>query len=327
VGYFRVQYDAATLALNTHAFGNLPDADRIALLDDQWALVDAGKAPLASYLALASKMGGSLDARAWVQIAGALGTIEHDERGSKGHEAFTAYARSILKPAAQQLGWDAKPGETPAVQGLRRTLIGELGAWGDPATLAEARRRFALFLKDPKAIGADDQQVILAIVGKYADAGTFEQLHTRAKQARDDAERLRFYIALATTRDPKLADQVAQIGLGSELPPQDLQTRLGMLATLRDEHPQLTWNIFSQHADALLSPMGALAPMALSENVPQLCWDALPADQLEAWLKSHLPAEMAPNIAKGMEGVHFKVAEKATLVPAADAFIAAKDKD
>ena len=42
IGYYRVQYDAATLAAKTKNFGTLPDGDRIALLDDQWALVEAG---------------------------------------------------------------------------------------------------------------------------------------------------------------------------------------------------------------------------------------------------------------------------------------------
>jgi aminopeptidase N len=322
VSFFRTQYDPATLAVDTAAFGTLPDADRIVLLDDQWALVDAGKAPLGTYLALASGMGSNLDARAWEQIAGSLRVIEHGERGSPGHDAFAAYARSVLKPAADQLGWDARAGETPAVQSLRRTVIGELGSWGDAATLAEARRRFASFVHDPSAIAPDDQQIILAIVASYADAGTFEQLHALAKQARDDSQRRRFYGALSTVRDAKLAEQVAQMALSDELAPQEIQVRLGMIGTLHDHHPQLAWSVFSSHAEKLLSPLGALAPLALAQEVPEIFWDSLPADQLEAWLKSHTPAELAPNIERGMEGARFRALEKATLVPAADSYLA-----
>jgi aminopeptidase N len=50
-----------------------------------------------TYLALAAAMGGDLDARIWEQIAAALSTIEYDERGTPGHNAFAAYARSILQ--------------------------------------------------------------------------------------------------------------------------------------------------------------------------------------------------------------------------------------
>src|SRR6202034_541207 len=38
IGYYRAQYDAATLRTNATHFAELPDGDRIALLDDQWAL-------------------------------------------------------------------------------------------------------------------------------------------------------------------------------------------------------------------------------------------------------------------------------------------------
>jgi len=120
------------LQANTKGFGTLPEADRIALLDDQWALVEASRQKLPAYLALASSMGADLDERAWDQITDALGTIEYDERGTPGHEAFAVYARSIIKPVAARLGWDARADETPGLQKLRRTVIEDLGSWGDP---------------------------------------------------------------------------------------------------------------------------------------------------------------------------------------------------
>jgi aminopeptidase N len=115
------------LQVDTRAFGSLSNPDRIALLDDGWALVEAGQQKLPSYLALATSMGTDLDERAWAQISGALETIEYDERGSSGHDEFATFARSIIKPVADQLGWDTRPDETPGVQRLRRTVIGNLG--------------------------------------------------------------------------------------------------------------------------------------------------------------------------------------------------------
>jgi aminopeptidase N len=322
IGYYRVQYDPATLALNTRAFNTLQDGDRIALLDDQWALVQAQAAPLASYLALAENMGGDLDTRAWEQILGALGTIEYDERGSAGHDAFAAYARSLLKPLAQKLGWDGKAGETPDVQSLRRQVIESLGVWGDTDTIAEARRRFAGFVKDQSTIKPDDQSMVLNVVGCTADAATFEQLHTLARAAKDDAAQRRLYLALATARDPGLAQQVAKIALSPELPPQAIQLRLGMIGTLRQEHPQLGWDTFTGHADMLMSPFGNMAPLFEAEFVPQFFWNSLPPDKMEAWIRAHVPAEMNDFIEKGMESARFQYSQKQELVPAADAYVA-----
>ena len=70
--------------MNTRQFGALPDGDRIALLDDQWALVESGKQPLDSYLALASAAADRSNERVWNQILGAIDTIERAERARKG---------------------------------------------------------------------------------------------------------------------------------------------------------------------------------------------------------------------------------------------------
>src|SRR5471030_3233528 len=114
VGFFRVAYDAATLANNTRAFAQLPRGDRIALLDDQWALSEIDPDQLPAYLALASAMGDTLNQRAWEQITDALDTIETFERNTPGHTAFAATARAVVKPIADRLGWDGKADETPA---------------------------------------------------------------------------------------------------------------------------------------------------------------------------------------------------------------------
>jgi aminopeptidase N len=324
IGYYRVQYDPATLATDTRGFDTLPDGDRIALLDDQWALVQARDARLASYLALAERMGGDLDTRAWQQITAALGIIEFDERGSAGHDAFAAYARSVIEPLETRLGWTARPGETPDVQQLRRTVIEDLGAWGDPAVIAEARRRFAAFVHDGNAITPDDQSMILDIVGRYADAATFDELHALAKQATDGAQKSRLYRALALARNPKLAAQAANLALSPEIPPQLAMLRLQMFFVMTTEQPRLAWATFSGNIKTLLAPFGALAPLVEAQYVPQIFWDSLPPDQMQAWLEARVPAAMRPQMQKGMEGARFQVAEKAQLVPEADAYLAAR---
>src|SRR5579863_9135597 len=324
IGYYRVQYDATTLSTNTRAFGTLPDADRIAMLDDQWALVQTHSAPLASYLALAEGMRNSVDSSAWQQINDSLGVIEYDERGAPGHDAFATYARSVIKPVADRLGWDAKADETPDLQNLRRTVIQNLGVWGDAGVIAEARRHFAAFVKDRSAITPDDQPMILTIVGLHADKATFEQLHMLAKQSTDDSERRRLYIALAGARDAGLGEEAAKIALDPEIPPQEIQLRLGMLATLRAEHPRLAWNTFNNKAAELLSSFGNMVPLIEAQFVPQFFWNSLPPDEMEAWIKAHVPAEMGPQIQKGMEGARFQYTRKQALVPAADAYLAGR---
>ncbi len=320
LGYYRTHYDSETLALNTRKFGTLPDADRIALLDDQWALVESGVDPLPSYLALASSMGSDLDSRAWTQIATALETIEYDERGTPGHDAFTAYARSILQPAFERLGWDSKPSETPDVQLLRRRIVRELGAWDDPRIVEEARKRFSLFVANHKSVVPDDQAMVLAVVAEHANAATFDELHSIARSSKDETELRRYYGALMQVRDAALAKQAAQIALSDEIPAQADALRYQMLARLGYEHPVLAWKELRDNSERLMKPFPGYAPLIISQYIPEQFW-SVPTPELESWVRAHVPAEMGPNVDRGMETVRFRVAEKDLLVRAADKFV------
>jgi hypothetical protein len=284
-------------------------------------LVESGTEPLATYLTLVASMGANRDSRAWKQIVEALGTIEYDERGTAGHDAFAAFARSIIKPMANQLGWDAQSTEPPDVQQLRRTLLTDLGIWGDQGTLAEAHRRFDAFLKDRSSLGPDDQTVVLSIVARNADGPAFEQLHALAKAATNDADRDRYYTALMSVRNPQLAARAAQIALSPELPPQAAMTRVQLVIHLVDEHHQLSWSTFTEHVDSLMAPFPSFAPLAIAQYIPSAYWDSTPLDQLETWVRAHVPAEMSSNIERGMETARFKLSEKQALIPAVDAYL------
>jgi len=326
VGYFRVQYDDSVLRPITRQFAALPSGDRIAVLDDQWALVEAGAQPLASYLGLIAVAGTDTNERIWTQISDALGTIEYDERGMPGYAAFAAYARTALKPVFEQLGWQPKPGEAPGVQRLRAKVIGNLGAWGDPEIIAEARRRFAAFVKDRSSMRAEEQAVVLSIVARDADAKTFDQLHTIAKSAQDQTELRRYYTALMQVRDPQLAAAAVKIAFSPEIPPQADALRLWLVFALSEAHQQLAWKAYVDHLDALLAPHQPSGPSFIAQYSPQMFWRSVPLEELESWVKAHLPEEMSADAARGMETARFKVAERSVLIQAADQWVAAPER-
>ena len=322
IGFFRVAYDQPTFAANVKAFGSLPDADKIALLDDQWALAEANQAPLGSYFALASSMGNDLDARAWTQIIGALGTIEQDERGTPGYAKFIAYAHGIVRPVFDKLGWDAKAGESPQIQDVRREAIGALAYTGDPQILAEAKRRFERFVSDRSSLSPDDQGLVLAIVAMNADQATFDQLHAIAKSAKDEAEARRYYSALMDVRDPKLAQQALQIVMSSEIPPQAAGMRIQLVMETTEWNPQIAWAFFKEHNTELLSSLSQFERALSFTQVPAIFWRAAPLDELHAYVVAHTPASAGVWIERGMERARFSLALKNRLVPETDQYVA-----
>lgn len=325
VGFYRVAYDERTLALDTDKFAALPSGDRIALLDDQWALVQAGLQPLSTYLALVEAMGTDTNERAWSQVLMAMGTIERALRGSPGHDAFTAYARAQLQSLANRLGWDARADEAPGIQALRRKVLDDFGQWGDPATLAEARRRFAGFLADRASLRPDDQALVLGVVASHADEATFDQLHALLRSANGEAELQRYLQALTQVGDPRLATRVGQILLSAEIPAQAANLRIRSVMKLADRHPALSWKLFTENVAALKAPIEPFGDFTVAQSAPAVYWDALPLDALDAWVRSHVPAAMAPNISRGMETARYKRSEQQALIAATDAYLTARE--
>jgi aminopeptidase N len=317
-GFYRVAYDDSLLDLDTRQFAALPDRDRIALLDDAWALVENGTQPLPRYLALASGLHDHPNERAWNQVLGAVDTIERAERGTPGHAAFVAWSRNLLKPVATRMGWQPAADETAGVQRLRRTLLAHLGAWGDADVVAEARRRFTAFVADRGSLAPDDQATILTIVAQNADAATFEQLHAIARGAKDETEVRRFYPILMRVRDPQLAAQAAQIALSPEIPPQADVLRLGLVLALAGEHPQLAWTTFTGQIDALTAANPGNRPNVLAKTAPDVFWNSIPLDTLQGWIKTRVEPGMADTLSDSMETARFRLDEKTRLVTAAD---------
>jgi aminopeptidase N len=321
VGFYRVRYDAATLATDQKDFAALPDGDKIGLLDDQWALAEGNQAPLGAYLALASAMQAHVDARAWDQILGALSAIERDERGTPGHDAFAAFARSVARPAFVALGWDPRPGEAPGTQLMRRAVIGHLGAWGEPKVTSEARRRFATFVANRSALTPDEQSLVLTIVAQNADQATFDQLHAIAKSSENETQVRRYYGALIEVRDPALMQQALDIVMSPELPPQAAGQRSRFVTAMAPNNPQLVWQFYKAHADELNASRSEFQRALAIANVPAAFWNAAPLDELEAFVKGHGPQAPAHLVARAMERARFSLALRARLVPAADAYV------
>jgi len=125
-------------------------------------------------------------------------------------------------------------------------------------------------------------------------------------------------------RDPKLAKEAVQIALSDEIPVQAASLRLRLVGALAEWHPLMGWNTFTANSDMLLKPFSTFAPLIMTRYVPPGYWNAVPLDQIEAWVKAHVPAEMAPELTRGMDAARFQVALKKALVPAMDSYLQAR---
>ena len=325
VGYYRVAYDAPTLEANRKAFGTLPDDDKIAMLDDQWALARAGQSPLSSYLGLVNAVGDDRNAVVWSQIVGSLTVLEGYTRATPQHAAMAAYARDLVAPISRSLGWDPRPDDSAQVAQLRNAAIVALAAWADPGTLAEARRRFDRSVTNPASLTLEMRLLVIGIVATNADAPTFNRLLGLARTTKDPLLAAQYRGALMHVRDPQLAQRALRIALSSELPAQQEAARFGYVATAADWNPKLAWSVFQAHAGVItrgFTPSGRA--LTLASAAPGIFHDAASPDQIEAWLKANLPPQAAPAIAAGMARARTDAATRARLREGAQTYLTSK---
>ena len=117
-GNYRVEYDDVSWKLLLGALKNLGVKDRVNLLCDTWALIQANRAPIAVYFELVEKLPASTEQAEREQIIHVLDFINRLLSGSSDQEEFKRYARSLLRPTFDAIGWETKPGEQTATANL-----------------------------------------------------------------------------------------------------------------------------------------------------------------------------------------------------------------
>lgn len=313
-GYFRVRYEgAAWNSLKPH-LPNLPESDRLNILHDTWALVQAEKLPLTRWLELAETFREDSSPLVGGQIVGVIETLDYLLRGRKERAELQKWGREFITPRWKTLGWEARAGEDLATAGHRAEVIRLLGEFGDAEIRAMARRRAEGFLADAASLPGDLRETVLSLAGREADAALWEKLHALAKKTADTNEKQILYGALASVRDPALAQRALAISLAQEMPARSSSRMVGQVAA-DGEHPELAWDFARKHMEELLALCSA---GDASEYMARLCRnfsETARADELDTLTRSSLPAAALRPAAIAIDDIRFKAEFKARLLP------------
>jgi aminopeptidase N len=239
-GYYRVQYDATALAALTKAYPTLAPADRVDLLADEWALVAAGRVPLAQYLDLTRRLSAESTLVVLSDVIGKLDAIDDLARDAPVRGSFRRYAVQLLRPAFDRVGWDTRADDTNQTVLLRAALIEALGRFGDEAVIAECKRRYASFIAAPASLAPNLRTPVMQTVGRYADQATYEQLRSLGKAASSTEEKLQFYYALAGAQNTAFIAEGVRIALSDEISNGRVNRFLIQLAE-QSSDPDLVW--------------------------------------------------------------------------------------
>jgi aminopeptidase N len=322
-GNYRVEYDQPSWKLLLGALKNLNVEDRVNLLSDTWALVQASRAPISLFFELMEKLPASTEVAEREQIIHVLDFINRLLSGSSEQEKFQRYARSLLRPTFDAAEWEAKPNEEAAMVTLRASLITALGNLNDPKIVTNCRERFKAFLANPESLAPDLRPAIFRVVGRYADEATWNELHQLGLKTTSIEEKQNYYDAMAGAMDPKLVKKTLLIALTDELPTSRAVFLVSKVAR-ESGHPDIAWEFARGNMKALLAKTDALGANTYAPSLFIFFSDDSRAEELGTYAKNSLPAASAPGVAKAVDEIHFRSEFKKRLARQLTAWIGEK---
>jgi aminopeptidase N len=304
-GNYRVEYDVRSWELLIRVLRKLGVEDRVNLMSDAWALVQAGRAPVPLYFRLVEKLPASTDLAEGEQIINVFDFVNSLLVGSSEREEFQRYARSFLRPTFATLGWEPKPDEPPNDGRLRASLIGALGDLNDPEVIAGCRERFEKYLAHPASLPPDLRAPVLAVVGRYGDEKTWNKLHELGLKTTSIEDQQNYYEALACATDPKLVKKTLAIALTDELPTSRAIFLVSRVA--RDSgHPDIAWDFAKANLKALLAKVDAAGANRYAPSLFTFFSDVSRADELKKYAAKSLAPASAPEVAKVVDEIQFR---------------------
>jgi aminopeptidase N len=310
--YYRSQYPQGAFLALAERFSLLAPADQLGLLYDSWALGEAGVTPLTDYLELIQKTPLAAETTVWRQIIATLTSIDRLYAGQAEQAAFRAFARTTLTPLFEQVGWDAKPGEPDTRAILREDLLNALGQFGEPSVVAEARRRFDVFVADPKSLPAAIRLPTLRVAALSADAALYEAMHELARKSADPLEKDQLFGALAWAEDPTLARRTLEIALSDE---PARATGLGMITRVASGNPDLAWQYALGHLDALTARLDALQRYNFVPSLAAQSTNPARLGELRRFIGDNVPVEFRQEVERFYADLDFRLKVKAERLP------------
>ena len=287
-GLYRVAYSPRMWDRVTDAVraGEIPEIDRIGLLDDAFALARAGYVSIWSALGLLDAHRNERETYVWAMLAGKLNGVASLVRDEDPEAMLAEYARKFFKPLVERVGWDKKPGEGNLEAILRGVALSNLGAYGDEEIIAEARKRLDAFIASG-TLDPDIRQTVYTIVAQNATDEDFEKLMKVYDSTDMHEEKVRVLRAIAHVRRPELIRRVLNLSLSLKVRSQDTPIVLSVMAG-NDSARRTEWEFIMENWGTLLTRGGGLGWISrVVRGVTEGFKDRSDLARVEAFFKTH----------------------------------------
>lgn len=254
-GFYRAAYpkemfDQLLCAVQSRSLPN-PVIDALGILSDTMALARAGNIETSRILELSETLKDERELNLWALITSALSSINGLLEDESVKTELAEFARSLILPCFEDLGWLKKETDSHSDVLLRSMTLFQAGHYGDKKIIGEARARFEAFV----ASGELDANLRGAVYSLVAENGTktdFARLIKIYRSTELQEEKVRILRALARFRDKSAVDQVLTFALSKDVRSQDCYVVLASFGD-NDSARDHAWAFIKTHIKDLLA--------------------------------------------------------------------------
>ncbi|HEY3359048.1 MAG TPA: M1 family aminopeptidase [Polyangia bacterium] len=229
-GFWRVAYDAATLAGLAEHRAELDTLERMNLVADQWALMRVGVVGVDAVLDLFARFGGETDHAVLEEVGARLGAVEDRLCPAADRPLVGRFIEGLLGAQLDELGWEPAPGEDDQTRLRRAALISALGLVARSRRVVDAAiARFNGYLAEPASVDPNLHDAVVLMAARHGDARGFDQILARLAVEHDPAARRRFLLSLGSFEAPELTERAVRLFLSETVPLQEMAFYLARL--------------------------------------------------------------------------------------------------
>jgi aminopeptidase N len=168
---------------------------------------------------------------------------------------FQAWLRQNFSPLLQQLGYSARPGDSPTERQKRSILFDMLGnVANDPQVIQQAQSMVQQYMKDPQSIDGTLARAVVWVAARHGNPELYAQFKAQLNTANSPERYYRYFYALGEFPQPDLITQTLDASLTSEVRSQDLHRLAQMMQS--PAATNLTWDFLQQHFDEISKKTG-----------------------------------------------------------------------
>ena len=310
-GYYRSGYDSdAVHAMARDADSALSPAERVMLLYDVWASVRVGREKIGDYLAVAEGLQADRSEAVLQPLTRQLDYIGRYLLSAADRESYNLWVRQLLAPAARDVGWEPKPGESVEREGLRAELMRALGYTArDPEVEVLARKLANQALDDPSSVNRELAFAAFQVAARGGDEAFYNKIRDRLKTAKTPEEVFVYQRMLAEFSDPALLEKTLEFYISPEVRSQDSLMLIARVMQNPDGQ-QLAWNFVRSHWEKIQNLGGAFAGSAIADATGSFC-DVGMRDEVKDFFTAHHEPASERTLKQSVERMDYCVDLKA----------------